>query len=77
MLLNKNDGSINKFVTIEHIAVATTAPTYTTHAGVHFEEQESGVDGQSYIYVSFKKDFDMHIVKILNSSPLSIKWHYY
>ena len=44
MFLNKNDGSINKFITIEHIAVAATAPTYTTYAGVFFEENES-LDG--------------------------------
>ena len=76
MFLNKNDGSINKFITIEHIAAAVTAPTYTTYAGVLFEESES-LDGQPYIYVAFNKDFDMHIVKIANTNPLEIKWHYY
>ena len=75
MFLNKNDGSINKFITIEHIAVPATAPTYTTYGGVLFEEAE--FDGQSYVYVAFNKDFDMHIVKIANTNPLEIKWHYY
>ena len=52
MFLNKNDGSINKFITVEHIATAVTAPTYTTYGGVHFEETE--FDGQSYVYVHVK-----------------------
>lgn len=77
MLLNKNDGSINKFWTIEHIAVAAVAPTYTTLAGVLYEESESGVDNLPYLYAAFNKDNDMHIVKIKNTSPPEVNWHYY
>lgn len=56
MLLNKNDGSINKFITIEDIASSATAPTFTTYAGVYFEEQESSTDGKPYLYASFLRD---------------------
>jgi hypothetical protein len=31
MFLNKNDGSINKFITIEPIATSAVAPIYTTY----------------------------------------------
>ena len=76
MYLNKNDGSINKFITIEPIAVATVAPVYTTHAGLLYEEAEEGTDGKSYLYVSFTKDSDLHMLKIENSNPLAVTWHY-
>jgi hypothetical protein len=79
MFLNKNDGSINKFITIEPVATTTTAPTYATGQAIYMNEGEV-FDGKSYIYVSFTRTLsgnsEMHIVRILNDNPISISWHY-
>jgi hypothetical protein len=52
MLLNKNDGSINTFLTISLVQTYTTAPSFTTSSAVYFEEKDP-VDGNGYIYVTF------------------------
>jgi hypothetical protein len=44
------------------------------------EENESMIDGKSYLYLSFVMNPGsggvLHIVKILNASPILIEWHY-
>lgn len=52
MLLNKNDGSINTFLTISTVQTYATAPSFTTSGALYFEEKDAN-DGNGYIYVSF------------------------
>ena len=74
MNLNKEDGSIQKFITIEPVATSTTTPTYTAYQGVYHEEKEAA-DNIGYYYVSFVKDSYMHFLKF-TVSDLKIQWHY-
>lgn len=76
MLLNKLDGSISKFITIEPMVSTTAAPVYTTQAAVYLDEQEN-FDGKSYVYVGFTRNNDMHLIRILNANPVTIDWNFY
>jgi hypothetical protein len=63
MSLEKTDGSILKFLTIEPIDTSSgSTPSYTTYQGVYYEEKES-IDGFAYLYVTFVKDSIMQFLK--------------
>lgn len=56
MFLNKNDGSINKFISFDPVdppSGNSAPPKYTVMDGVFFEEKED-FDGKSYVYVGFQ-----------------------
>jgi len=75
MNLDKTDGSILKFLTIEPIDTSSgTTPSYTTYGALYLEEKEA-LDGVSYYYVSFVKDTAMHYLKF-TASGFNIQWHY-
>ena len=74
MNLNKDDGSILKFLTIEPVTTSATTPTYVVRQAVYYEEKES-LDDLAYYYVSFTKDNYLHFVKI-GAADLKITWHY-
>ncbi len=52
MLLNKEDGSINTFLTVATIPTYTTSPSFVTASAFHFEESDP-LDGKSYFYLSY------------------------
>lgn len=57
MLLNKNDGSISKFITIE--APATNSPIlpdYEIYQGMFYDDRPDRFDSKLYFYLSFVYD---------------------
>ena len=63
MILNKEDGSIEKFFTVTTVASYTTTPKFQTHNAFFFEEEDPQ-DGNPYIYLSFLMNtYYMKIVK--------------
>jgi hypothetical protein len=75
MNLNKNDGSILKFLTLEPVVTPPSAPTYYTYGAIYYEEKEA-IDSKGYYYVSFvtSTNTGMHIVKI-DASTLKSEWN--
>jgi hypothetical protein len=75
MNLNKADGQILKFLTVDLVDTSSgTTPSYTTYQALFLEEKEY-IDDKSYYYVSFVKDDQMHFLKF-GASDLKITWHY-
>lgn len=74
MNLNRNDGSIAKFVTIEPVVTPVSTPTYITYNAVYFEEMEVA-DSNPYFYVSFTINGAMQYLKI-NANSMAIIWNF-
>ena len=63
MILNKEDGSIEKFFTVTTMASYTTTPKFQTHNAIYFEEEDP-FDKKPYVYLSFLMNtYYMKIVK--------------
>jgi hypothetical protein len=75
MLLNKADGSINTFLTIETVKSYTTTPSYVTYSGFFYEESDP-LDGNPYFYVSFTMASVLQILKFQNNAALTVKYHF-
>mmetsp|Transcript_19662 Transcript_19662/g.14387 ORF Transcript_19662/g.14387 Transcript_19662/m.14387 type:complete len:99 (+) Transcript_19662:309-605(+) len=52
MLLNKDDGSIDTFLTVSYVKSYSSTPSFVT-ASAFYVDEESPVDGKSYFYLSF------------------------
>jgi hypothetical protein len=52
MLLNKDDGSINTFLTIATVQTYTTTPSFVTSSAFYYEESDP-MDGKAYFYLAF------------------------
>lgn len=80
MTLNREDGQINKFLSLDLVDKSGNAPTYYVYQGVYLDEKDDN-DGDPYIYLSFTmtSSYDIHIMRIYNPSSSGstpkIDWH--
>ena len=76
MLLNKADGSINTFLTIQTMKTYTTTPKFYTYSGFFYEESDP-LDSNPYFYVSFMMTTTvMHIMKFQFNTKLQVQYHF-
>jgi hypothetical protein len=77
MLLNKADGSINTFLTIQTVKTYTSTPKTSTYSAFFYEEKDP-LDGKAYFYVAFLATTGTvaHIMKFENNAKLSVIWHF-
>lgn len=75
MNLNKENGQIERFITINPVESYSTTPTYYTNAGI-YEDMSDPTDGKAYFYVAFamNSNYDLHILRI-QSADVKIDWH--
>jgi hypothetical protein len=62
MLLNKDDGSINTFLTIATVQTYTTTPSFVTSSAFYYEESDP-MDGKAYFYLAFTMNKVLQILK--------------
>jgi hypothetical protein len=79
MLLDKTDGSIDTFLTVQTFKKYTTTPSFSTNAAIYYDEADAN-DGNAYIYVSFLMTLDsmqkMYVLRFKTDSSLAIDWSY-
>jgi hypothetical protein len=77
MLLNNEDGLIEKFMTIEYTETVDTAPTYLTYMAFEYSESDPGDTKNGYFYAAYTKDDVFQIIKISDEDPYPIVQNFY
>lgn len=77
MDINTQDGSINKFISMEYTAQSSTVtPVFTTQGALYYDKND-GLDGQEYIYEAFLMDDKIEMIRLLVSTTTPvIDWSY-
>ena len=74
MLLSRDDGLINKFITIEPFEEFPVAPTYVTYQALFSSERDP--DGKPFIYAAYLMGQDMHFIRFEDKDELALDYTY-
>ncbi len=75
MLLSRDDGLINKFITIEDFEQPAIAYTYITYQALYYSESDP--DGLPYIYAAYLMESDIHFIRFENKEELEMGYVYF
>ena len=77
MDINTDDGSFNKFISLDYIEATTdNVPFYEQHGAIYYDKRDYR-DSQPYFYAAFIKDGAMFFLRVVDgSNSLTIDWNF-
>jgi hypothetical protein len=77
MDINTNDGTINKFLSVEYTAQTTSSvPTFKTYGAVYYDKKDS-YDNLQYVYQAFLMNDKVEMLRMqISSTNPVIDWSY-